>query len=301
MELNDILSDKPTQTNAEPDLHLKQESPQAELPIESKEEAPVEDKRSVHRKHMEKEYEAQGRNPDGTFKAKEPEEAKPEVKAEPKPEPKAEAKPEAPKVEMTPKEKALLATAQEERQKRQELERQLATFKQQPQQTQQPAQPTQTFWDNPEAALQQFQQGVHQTVQQTVIQSKVAMSADFARRQYADFDEKIAAFGELMQANPWLEGQVASSPNPAEMAYRLGKNRMELQQAGDLDGYRKKVEEETRAAMRKEMEEEAAKKEAERKRLAESLPRSLSDVRGSPPAGSQVWGGPTSLESILKH
>jgi hypothetical protein len=293
MELSDILkNDDPPKT---------EEPVQTELEIEK---PPVETVKSSRAAHRAKEEEAQGRkrNPDGTFapneepaKEEPKEEAKPEVKAEPKETPK-----EQPKVELTDKEKAFLADVQKERQKRQELERRLAAMQQQQQvqQPQPPAQPGQpaTFWDNPEAALQQH----YQQVQQTIVQNKVLMSADMARSKYPDFDEKVSAFVELMQTAPWLEQQVASSPNPAEMAYRIGKNRMELAQAGDLDSYRKKVEEETAARVRKEIEDAAAAKEAERQRLAASLPRTLSDVRGSSPK-TQVWGGPTPLDSVLKH
>lgn len=299
MELDDILK------NDEPAKPETETAVQAELPVGEK--PPVETVKSSRAEHQAKEKEAQDagrkRNADGTFAANEeaPDEAKPEAK-----EPVKEPVKEQPKVELTDKEKAFLADALKERKARQELERQVAALTQQrqappPQQQPQGEQvPAQTFWDNPDAALQQIRSQIMQETQQTVLQTKVTMSADMARSRYPDFDEKVAAFVDMMKVSPWLEQQVASSPNPAEAAYRLGKNGMELRQAGDLDGFRKKVEDETRAAVRKELADEQAAKEAARLKLAESLPRSLTDVRGSTQT-AQVWGGPTPLDAILKH
>jgi hypothetical protein len=76
---------------------------------------------------------------------------------------------------------------------------------------------------------------------------------------------------------------------------------MDLEAAGNLDGYRQKIEEEVTARVRKEIEAQQASKEAERAKLAAALPRSLSDVRGSAPSGTPVWGGPTPLDAVIKH
>jgi len=67
-----------------------------------------------------------------------------------------------------------------------------------------------------------------------------------------------------------------------------------------LDTFRKKVEEETTARIRKEMADEQTKKEKDRQELAKSIPRTLSDVHGTSES-PQVWGGPLPLDAILKH
>ena len=285
MELNEILKgeDKP-ETPAETPVETTQETVQ---------EAPQEDKRSTHAKHMEREYEAQGRNPDGTFKAKEP---PTEAKAEPAKEPAKE-----PKQEMSERERGLLAAGQRERQMRQELERRLAALEQQrqlsQQTTQQPAEPPKTFWDNPDQALQKFQQDIGNQITATRLQTAAAI----ARTRYPDYEERVAVFADLANKTPGLAERCMASPDPAEFAYRTSLHHMELEQAGgDLTTYRKKIEEETAARIRKEIDDANKAKESQRQALAASLPRSLSDVRGTPQTGSQVWGGPTSLEAILR-
>lgn len=294
MELTDILkNDDPVTPEQKPEA--------VETPATT--EAPVvETVRSRRKDWQDKEQAAQGRkrNPDGTFapepeKQAEPEKA-PEKAAEKAPEKEPEKAPEKPVEQLTDKERGLIAAARAERQKRQALEQRLAMLEQQQAQPQNQEAPK-TFWDNPDQALQQY----HKNVQETIIQNKVVMSEEMARRQYPDYEEKLSAFQELLQANPWLAEKVAEAPNPSEVAYRIGKNRMELEQAGNLDGFRKKIEQETEARVRKQFEEQAAAKEAERRKLADSLPRSLSDVRGSPPTSTPVWGGPTPLDSVIKH
>ena len=65
MELKDILGGKERPTNAEPDLKLKQE-PAAPVAAETPVPAPEREK-TPKQEWREKEMEAQGRNPDGTF------------------------------------------------------------------------------------------------------------------------------------------------------------------------------------------------------------------------------------------
>ncbi len=75
------------------------------------------------------------------------------AKQEPAPEAKVEAKIEVkpPAEELTPKEKALLQAAQDERRKRQELEVRLKALEK-------PPEPEKTFWDDPEKKVADLQQ-----------------------------------------------------------------------------------------------------------------------------------------------
>jgi len=121
-----------------------------------------------------------------------------------------------------------------------------------------------------------------------------------ARSKYPDFDEKIAVFGEVLQQNPVLHAQWLQSPDPAEFAYRAGKNHKELQEAGDIDSLRAKIEKETRIKIEAEMKAKAEELEKERAKI----PPSLSDVRGATTQATRpVWNGPTPLNDILglKH
>ena len=85
------------------------------------------------------------------------------------------------------------------------------------------------------------------------------------------------------------------APDPAEFAYRTGKNYMELQQAGNIDALRAKIESEVRMKLEAEMK---AKDEARKAELA-AIPPSLSNAQ-SAPGNKAVWGGPPSLDNILK-
>lgn len=297
MSLDGILSDEepktPAPSNAEPVITGATPAPEVE----------VERVKSRQKEHLAKEWAAQGRDPEtGQFISKEPEK-KEVAAADP------EKAKDPPKVELTEKEKALLARANDETRKRQELERRLAAIEQERAkvaQTQQPvadSQQPKTFWEDADGALQQQKTEMLELKQEfknELMQTKLQISEDFARSRHPDYAETIPIFGELLKTTPGLYQQWAASPDMAEFAYKIAKNHQQLQQADGLDNLLKKKEEEITAKVRKEIEEELAKKEAEKQKLAESLPRSLSEMRGTSQQ-TPAWGGPTPLSSILKH
>lgn len=207
----------------------------------------------------------------------------------PAPEP-APAVPEpaaaAPQQPMTDKEKAFYTAMSEERRKRQEIERKFNELQQA-----QPPQELKAFWDDPEAALQTFKYEVDKVVTTT----RMDTAEQIARSKYNDFDDKINVFAEVLQSTPGLREHWMQAPDPAEFAYRTGKNYMELQQAGNIDALRAKIESEVRMKLEAEMK---AKDEARKAELA-AIPPSLSNAQ-SAPGNKAVWGGPPSLDNILK-
>lgn len=207
----------------------------------------------------------------------------------PAPEP-APAVPEpaaaAPQQPMTDKEKAFYTAMSEERRKRQEIERKFNELQQA-----QPPQEPKAFWDDPEAALQTFKHEVDKVVTTT----RMDTAEQIARSKYNDFDDKINVFAEVLQSTPGLREHWMQAPDPAEFAYRTGKNYMELQQAGNIDALRAKIESEVRMKLETEMK---AKDEARKAELA-AIPPSLSNAQ-SAPGNKAVWGGPPSLDNILK-
>jgi len=207
----------------------------------------------------------------------------------PAPEP-APAVPEpaaaAPQQPMTDKEKAFYTAMSEERRKRQEIERKFNELQQA-----QPPQEPKAFWDDPEAALQTFKHEVDKVVTTT----RMDTAEQIARSKYNDFDDKINVFAEVLQNTPGLREHWMQAPDPAEFAYRTGKNYMELQQAGNIDALRAKIESEVRMKLEAEMK---AKDEARKAELA-AIPPSLSNAQ-SAPGNKAVWGGPPSLDNILK-
>jgi hypothetical protein len=228
----------------------------------------------------------------GQFAPKEEKPAEP-VKAEEKPaEPKVEPeKPVAPQQEMTEKEKAFLRGMAEERRKRQELERRLQALETKPQGD--PAAPK-TFWDDPEGALAKDRQ----ERQREIIQTKLGLTETFARQRHADFDEKIAEFGQLVGSTPGLREQWLADADPAEFAYRVGRNHLELKQAGSIEEMRAKLVRDTETRVRAQLEAELKAKAEALAKQKEALPPSLSEAR-SAGHNRPVWSGPTPLDDII--
>lgn len=253
-------------------------------------EAPVEKPKSLRKQHREREEAARAegegkvRGEDGKFVAKEA--AKVEAPA-PVVEP---VKPAAqPAQDMTDKEKAFLRAAQEERTKRQELERRLAALEK-------PAEPEKQFWDDPEGALKKMEA----RIEGVAVNTRLNTAETIARSKYPDFDEKVAVFAQVLHQTPGLHPQWLNSPDPAEFAYRTAKNYQEIQQVGSIDAMRKKIETDVAARVRAEVEAEyKAKADASAKERA-ALPGSLGDTRGGTNPSRPVWSGPTPLDQILK-
>lgn len=273
--MDDVLNEK------EPEAPVEQEAP-VETPVE---ESP--DYTSRRKALQEKEWAAQGRDPKtGQFLPKE--EPKAEVKEEPKPEVKAEPKRE----EFTEKERAFLRAAEEERRKRQELERRLAELeKPKPQEVD-----DNNFLQDPVGHLNRRFETFEQKLSQSEMNVKLATAEAIARTRYKDFDENVQEFAQVLQATPGLRETWLASPDPAEFAYRFGERTKLVREAGSLDGLKAKIEKETRARL--EAEYKAKQEELEKQRAA--LPGSLSDVRGASTRQQPVYTGPTPLEDILK-
>lgn len=245
MNMEDVLSDK------QPELPLETQEVKAEPVVETKAEPVVEQQ---------------------TEQKTEPE------KVEPKTEPEV-------KEELTAKERAFLARAQDETRKRQELEQRLREVE-----TRQPQAEAKQFWDDPEGHLKAFEQHIAGITTNTRLQTAEMI----ARSKYQDFDEKLEIFKGILEQTPGLWQQALASPDPAEFVYKTGKNYKDLQSAGNLESLKAKMEKEIRIKVE---EEYKAKLEAEQKERA-SIPSSLSDARGTT-QNKVVWDGPTPLGNIL--
>ena len=196
--------------------------------------------------------------------------------------------------EMTAKEKAYYAAAREERSKRQEIERELQTLRQQ---RAAPSAPTPaheqpaSFWDDPEATMTKWQTDM----KAMVTTARLDTAETIARSKYSDFDEKVESFAEILSQNPGLHSQWLAAPDPAEFAYKIGGNALSLKQVGSIDEMRKQIEAETRTKV--ELEYKQKRETASKERAA--LPGSLSDARGVSMQRGE-WAGPTSLDDIVK-
>ena len=268
MELDQILSnEKPETPEATPE--------------------PTPEYKSTREAHREREQAAQ--NP-------------PEVKAEEKPPevPRDEAgkftKP-VEKQEMSDKERALLATATDERRKRQELEKRIAEYEAR-QAPATPTEPPKAFWDDPEGALGKLNQA-READKQEIVRAMVAQRLNFAemmaRQKYTDYDENMQIFREMAEQTPGLVQQCMADPDPATFAYRTAKTHKEIREAGSLEELRNRIEKETRIKLEQEYKEKHDKLLKEKA----AIPDSLSNVTGSH-QHKVAWGGPPALEDILK-
>ncbi len=266
------------------------EPPKDEAPAEvEKPEAPPEKVEPLSRP----------RRADGTFKTKEEIAAEkapkePEAKTEePAKEVVAEPKAAAPatKQELDPQVKAFLAAAQDERRKRQDLERQLAEIQKRLPQAE--PEKKETFWDNPEG----FFQKQSQALEEQRLSMKLEAAELIARSKYPDFGEMLPKFEELVRTVPGLMHQWVNSANPGEFAYQTAKNHMQLADAGSIDALRTQIEKEVRV----KIEAETRAKNEDKAKEAAKLPTSLSSVKGAAASQqTQEWTGPTSLDDVLE-
>jgi hypothetical protein len=221
---------------------------------------------------------AQSRDESGKFAAKEAA-VEPE-KVEPKPEKEAIT----PAQEASAKERAYYAAAMDERSKRQALEKRIAELEGQTKK-----EPAKGFWDDPEETLNKFKGEMLGLVQKTRLET----SEHIARTKYQDFDKSIEVFGQVLQATPGLKEQWLQSGDPAEFAYRIGKNYSDIKDAGNVESLRAKIQKEEREKIEAEIKEKSEKSRQER----ESIPGSLTDARGH--SSRPVFTGPTSMDNIL--
>lgn len=201
---------------------------------------------------------------------------------------------EVPKQEFSDKEKALLAAAQDERRKRQDLERRL----QEAIKDKELKKPEKPFWEAPEEhfkAVEEQHKSWEQKQQERETVSFLRVSELMSRQKHPDFDEKVEYFGKLVTDIPGLYQKWMGSPDPGEFAYKTAKEHKDLQEAGNIDNLRAQIQKEERIKLEAELKEKASKLEKER----EALPGTLSDARGTKQQKT-VWGGPTTLDDVLK-
>lgn len=247
--------------------------------------------KAKRKEHLQKERDARA---EGEGKIRDPETGK-YVPKEPVVEKPPEAAPAPvvapvvpPSQDLTPKERAFLAQAADERRKRQELEQRLAALES-------PKEPAKTFWEDPEGHLRASEQR-NETL---VMNTRLNTAEVIARSKYPDFDEKVGVFAEVMRQTPGLHQQWLAALDPAEFAYRTGKNHQEYAQIGNLDALKTKIVEETTAKVRAQVEAEYKDKADAKAKERAALPRSLSDAHATG-INRPVWGGPPTFDSILK-
>lgn len=185
------------------------------------------------------------------------------------------------------REKAFLAKANDEKAKRQALEKELESQKAQPQEPDKIPDPVEDpegyakYLDNKNAANQWAM--------------RVSISQEMMREKYADYDEKEATFIELIKENPALEGQLQASSNPAKFAYDMAIKHERMAQFDNFDSaVSAEVDKQVSAA--REQIEAALRKEYDAKLKKADLPPS--GAKGSLGSDDTI-PGEESLTDIL--
>lgn len=195
---------------------------------------------------------------------------------------------------------------EDERRKRQDLERQLADLtkaaqqpKPQPQQ-QQPVQQQQyperpDPWVDPEGAARYDQM----MFQHQLFETRVITSKELMKSLKTDFDDVEKVFIEAASADPYLEQQLVRHPLPAKFAYEQGKRIMLMREIGDdPEAYKAKVREELRAELAGQQQTQQAPAA-----VAPGTPKSLASTASTQPRNKNGTFAPqdglASLDDIL--
>lgn len=177
-----------------------------------------------------------------------------------------------------------------ERRRRQEVEARLAEMEAKfaqpaPQPVQQQGPPDR--WEDPDGYDQwlvgQAANAARAEATQTFRLQRIASSADQVRAAAPDYDEKIAVFGQMVNANPALLQELYRAPNPAQYAYSMAKTQLEISQFGGIDGL-------INARVQEALKTHPA---------APQVPGTLADAQSSRGAGGSYE--PPSLEDLLKR
>lgn len=197
----------------------------------------------------------------------------------------------APPADKLPKEdyKAI----REEREKRQNLERELEALKQQFQTLQQPKEPPApppTIWEDEQGWQQHFSA---QVAQQASFNAKLDMSEMLARQSHQDFDSMKASFLQMAEQNPALAQQALSDPHPWDRAYKIAKNAATMAELGatDVDTLKAKLREEVLAELQQGSQPLPQQQP--------TIPPTLTTERNVGARTGPAWSGPKPLSELL--
>jgi hypothetical protein len=144
-----------------------------------------------------------------------------------------------------------------------------------------------------------FSKSIDQKIHSAVSSTRIAVMDELAAEKYDDYEEMRDLFIEQASDNPELRQEMTRAKNPAEFAYKFGKEFKVRQEIGDPVQYAEKIRQETVQKAMADLDKIVEAKVKER--LSGLLPSSLAETqtqggRANNPSG---YNGPTSLDSIL--
>jgi hypothetical protein len=193
-----------------------------------------------------------------------------------------------------------LKAVEDERRKRQELEKRIAEFE--AKFAQKPQEPVQApDWDlDPRSAAAHLAA----EMQRRTFTMAVEMSERVLKQQHPDYEEVRNVFAEAAKADPRLAMELVNHPFPAEFAYEQGKRLRMLQEIGDdPESYKARLREELMAELRSQG---AAPAQPPAPRQSAPVPKSLARAPSATAQTRDPRGrfapsddGPTPLEDII--
>jgi hypothetical protein len=178
----------------------------------------------------------------------------------------------------------------EEREKRQNLERELQTLREQLQSLQQPQEPPApppSVWEDENAYGGHL---VTTAVQQATFNARLDMSEMMVRQANPDFEDMKAKFLQLAELNPSLRQQALADPHPWNKAYQIAKNAAMVEELGttDINALKAKLREEIAAEMQATQPARS------------TIPPTLTGERNVGARSGPAWSGPPSLSELLR-
>jgi hypothetical protein len=172
-------------------------------------------------------------------------------------------KPETPPASATPAEQPAkphpnesqtipISALLDERGKRQNTERELEDYKAKLLAYEEKQAKKPDLFEDPDG----WQKSIHDSAEKRVKEAEdkltvrfLGLSEQLARSRYPDYNEKLDAFGKILQQEPSLHARMMSAADPAEYVYRTAKQYMELQGFESVEKLREKIREEERAKL----------------------------------------------------
>ncbi len=193
-----------------------------------------------------------------------------------------------------------VAALQEERRRRQELERQLAEATRQP--PPKPVDPPKRpeLFEDPDA----YRADLERTFDDRLANERLNWSELQARQVHGTevVDKAFQAFGEIVQKNPALYQQVMGSQHPWDAVVQVVRKIEALNEIGDPMTFAQRKEAELRQRLRAEWDAEQASKAPPPPAAAPlALPTALGSVPSvAPRSSAPAWNGPTSLANVFQ-
>lgn len=200
-----------------------------------------------------------------------------------------------------------VSVVQEERKKRQALERELAELRARAAQpAQQPPQPAPQAVPLPDLMFQdpeRFVQQLAQRQEEALLQTRIVTSEAIARQQ-PDYDKAEQALTAYAQSSPQAAQEVAqalrSHPAPAMWAYQAGKHLLAQQRWAPLMQQHSDPDAWINAEVERRLAERAAQAAPAPAPSSAPLPQSLASARAAGPRNpAPAFRGPTPLSQIL--